>query len=70
MAKKETHLVFGICPVCQEETTREISDEDYKRYDDLLSMNADAQDYRDAFNDDPALAAFLYCGFCEDHANI
>lgn len=70
MAKNETHLVFGICRICGKETTREISDEDYKRYDDLLSMNADAQDYRDAFNDDPALAAFLYCGFCEDHANI
>lgn len=70
MAKNETHLVFGICPVCQEETTREISNEDYNQYADLLSMNADVQDYRDAFNGDPALAAFLYCGFCENHADI
>ena len=71
MAKNDTHLVFGVCPVCKEETTREISDEDYDRYDRLLRADdADIEDYRAAFNGDPALAAFLYAGFCENHANI
>ena len=71
MAKNDTHLVFGVCRICGKDTTREINDEDYDRYARLLrDDDADIEDYRAAFNGDSALAAFLYAGFCENHANI
>ena len=71
MANNETHLVFGICPVCGNETTREVDDNTYNRYNELLGADdVDIVDYLDAFKGDAKLAAFLYGGFCENHANI
>lgn len=71
MANNETHLVFGICPVCGRETTREVDDKTYTRYNELLNADdVDIVDYLDAFKGDAKLSAFLYGGFCENHANI
>ncbi|MFR0557028.1 hypothetical protein [Pseudoscardovia radai] len=71
MANNNTHLVFGACPLCGEETTAEIDDATYSKYQDLLNADdVDFDDYIAAFPDDRKLAGFLYCGLCENHANI
>ena len=71
MTDGELHDVFAICPVCVAETSMELDDDVYDRYQELLDARpeVDFDDYVEAFHDQN-LAAFMYAGFCKDHSDI
>ncbi|WP_143516377.1 hypothetical protein [Pseudoscardovia radai] len=71
MTDGELHDVFGVCPVCGAETSMELDDDAYDRWDELddARPDVDFDDYVEAFHDQNP-AAFLYAGFCKGHSDL